>query len=60
MSAAPSLDYFCDYQRNWILEPAAQAFGEKSRRIGFTHAVAFREVQAARRGTATTGTRRRT
>lgn len=46
----PSLDYFLPYQRAWIDEPARLALGEKSRRIGFTHAHAYAAVEGRVRG----------
>jgi len=40
-----SIDYFLPYQKLWIAEPARFAVGEKSRRIGFTHAHAYGAVE---------------
>jgi phage FluMu gp28-like protein len=37
-------NFFCPYQVNWILEDAPLAIAEKSRRIGWTYADAFRET----------------
>ncbi len=37
-------NFFCPYQVNWILDESPLAIAEKSRRIGWTYADAFRET----------------
>jgi phage FluMu gp28-like protein len=43
--ALPSLNFFQPYQRAWINDDARTAIVEKSRRIGFTFAEAYRSVE---------------
>jgi len=43
MSITP-FNLFCPYQIAWMNDPAGMAFAEKSRRIGFTYADAFKET----------------
>src|SRR3954462_7945948 len=41
---SPPLDYFLPYQVKWINDPSPVSIGEKSRRIGWTYASAYRAV----------------
>jgi phage FluMu gp28-like protein len=41
----PSIDYFLPYQQAWIVDETRTAISEKSRRIGFTYAEAYRSVE---------------
>ena len=45
MSAALSLNFFLPYQNAWIKDETRTAIAEKSRRIGFTYAEAYRSVE---------------
>src|SRR5687768_527718 len=40
----PSVDHLLPYQRRWVEDRTAVAIGEKSRRIGWTYASAFKAV----------------
>lgn len=40
-----ALNYFCPYQIAWIKDETRTAISEKSRRIGFTYAEAYRSVE---------------
>lgn len=42
-----SLDYFTQYQRDWIRDDSPMKLAEKSRRIGWTYATTFRRVTRA-------------
>ena len=39
------LNYFLDYQREWIRDEQPTSIAEKSRRVGLTHAHAYRSVE---------------
>ena len=45
MPSEPLLEHFLPYQVAWIKSTAPIAVGEKSRRIGWTYANAYRAVQ---------------
>ena len=44
MNLGSTFNLFCPYQLAWMREQAGMAFGEKSRRIGWTYADAFNET----------------
>lgn len=45
MAATLTLDFFLQYQKRWINEPAPVAFAEKGRQEGFTWTESYRSVE---------------